>query len=75
MNVTDGQIAGLDGVVHENPGITTAFDLLGINVSALPRFTGEAEVGGLLGVRVVPEPDTVALVLLSLASVGIGRRK
>jgi hypothetical protein len=76
VSVTDGVIAGLDGLVHENPGAPTAFDLLAFNVPLLPKFTGEAEVGGLLTVQVIPEPSTVALLLCALAGLGaMGRRK
>ncbi len=75
VSVADGQITGLGGVVHVNPGITTALDLLAINVSALPRFTGEAKIEGLLTARLIPEPAALTLVLLSLISVGMFRRR
>ena len=67
VTVTDGMIAGFDGLVLENPGILTAIDLLAFDVPSLPKFTGEAEVGGLLTAQVVPEPSTDALAVLALA--------
>jgi hypothetical protein len=67
---TNGTITGLDGLVYENPGITSAVDLLSLDVP-LPTFTGEVEVGGLLTIQVIPEPSTGALALLAFSAVGV----
>src|SRR5262245_63698621 len=70
VTVTDGIITDFDGVVHVNPGIPTALDLLAVDVPSLPTFTGEAEVRGLMSIQVIPEPSTGALILLAMANAG-----
>ncbi len=44
VTVSDGMIDILDGLVHENTELSTAADLLAIDVSSLPTFNGEAQV-------------------------------
>ena len=56
VTVSDGTISGLDGLVRENPRITTAADLLAIDVRSLPTFRGATKVVGLMSVRVIPDP-------------------
>jgi hypothetical protein len=74
LTVSNGTIAGLDGLVRENSGIATAADLLAIDVRSLPTFTGAAEVVGLVSVRVIPEPSTGALILFGVSGlISFGR--
>ena len=63
LSVINGTITRLDGLVHENPGITSAVDVLTFDVSSLPRFSGNVVVGALLTVQVIPEPASWLLLL------------
>jgi hypothetical protein len=73
LTATDGITAGLDGVVHENPGIHSAAALLATDVSALPRYSGGAVVAGLVSYEVIPEPGSLALAVLGLIGISLTR--
>ena len=79
LTATDGIAAGIDGLLHENPGIHTAAALMATGVTGLPTYTGGAVVSGLVTYEVIPEPASWLLLLftsaLSAASCRqIGRR-
>jgi len=72
VSVTGGVMVGLaDGSVRLDPGIPTALDLLSIDLSALPAFTGVAEVAGLVTVQLIPEPSTGVLIVFATSSLGV----
>ena len=78
VNVTNGEISGFVDrlLVYEHPviPIPTAEDLLRTDLSTLTKFTGQAEVGGLM--TVVPEPSTLALFGMGLFGLlAFGRRR
>ena len=75
VSVASGMITGFNGLVHPDPGIRSAEDLLTTDVRSLPTFNGEAEVVGLLTAQVIPEPATAMLLPFGLLVLVLGRKR
>ncbi len=78
VSVAGGSIPGLDAVVYLSPGpaiIDSAADVVDLDLTTLPLYTGPLEVGGLVHWQVVPEPSTFALASLGLLSLGVYARR
>ena len=73
FSVVDGQIAGLDAVVYVSPG-GSIVDLVDLDLTTLPLYTGSAQVGGLVRFQVVPEPSTLGLALAGVVIIAVVRR-
>ncbi len=62
--------------IYDHPGIADAVDMLDIDMSMLPRFTGQAEVVGLAPFEVMPEPSAFLLATPGILSlICHGRRR
>jgi hypothetical protein len=75
FTVVDGMIDGLAGLsVHEELGLSIE-ELLRADLSTLPKYTGPARVFGLIVYQFVPEPASIALLMLGSASLLAGPRR
>lgn len=72
ISVAGGQIPGLDAVVYRSPGGSVA-DIVDLNLTTLPLYTGPVEVGGLVRFQVIPEPSSA--MLLAAAACGLATLK
>jgi hypothetical protein len=65
FSVSDGQIPGFDAVIYRSPGNASAAEIVDLDLTTLPLYTGPAQVGGLLRYQIVPEPSGAMLLAVA----------
>ncbi len=69
VNVVNGLVVDFSGSVRVDPGITSATALLNTDILALPAYNGQARVVALFSAAVVPEPATLVLLIIGIATI------
>ena len=75
FSVVDGHFAGLDAVVYSSLGFESAAEVIDVDLTTLPTYTGPALVGALLTFQIVPEPSTLALAVFGVLGLLIAARR
>ena len=79
FSVVDGQIPGLDAIVYRSPDASvfdSADDIVDLDLTTLPLYTGPLLIGGLVRFQAVPEPSSFALAALGiLGLIPLARRR
>lgn len=75
FSVAGGQIPELDAAVYLSPGFDSADDIVDLDLTTLPLYTGSLVVAGLVQLLEVPEPSTCALAALGALGLLIAARR